>query len=29
MSPLKLHNINRKLILHTSCKNQIGPSILI
>jgi hypothetical protein len=29
MSPLKLHNISRKPILHTSYKNQTNPSILI
>jgi hypothetical protein len=29
MSPLKLHNISRKLILHTSYKNRTGSSILI
>jgi hypothetical protein len=29
MSSLKLHNINRKTILHTSCQNRASTSILI
>jgi hypothetical protein len=29
MRPLKLHNISRKMILHTSHKNRTNPSILI
>jgi hypothetical protein len=29
MSPLKIHNISSKMILHTSYKNRVSPSILI
>jgi hypothetical protein len=29
MSPLKLHNLRRKTILHTGHKNRTSPSILI
>jgi hypothetical protein len=29
MSPLKIHNISSKMILHTSCQNQANTSILI
>jgi hypothetical protein len=29
MSPLKLHNISSKMILHTSCQNRASMSILI
>jgi hypothetical protein len=29
MSPLKLHNLSKKLVLHTSHKNRTSPSILI
>jgi hypothetical protein len=29
MSPLKIHNISSKTILHTSCQNRANTSILI
>jgi hypothetical protein len=29
MSPLKIHNISSKMILHTSCQNRASMSILI
>jgi hypothetical protein len=29
MSPLKIHNINNKMVLHTSCQDRASPSILI
>jgi hypothetical protein len=29
MSPLKLHNISSKTVLHTSCQNRASTSILI
>jgi hypothetical protein len=29
MSPLEIHNINSKMILHTSCQNRANTSILI
>jgi hypothetical protein len=29
MSPLEIHNINSKTILHTSCQNRASTSILI
>jgi hypothetical protein len=29
MSPLKIHNISSKTVLHTSCQNRTSPSILI
>jgi hypothetical protein len=29
MSPLKIHNISSKTILHTSCQNRASTSILI
>jgi hypothetical protein len=29
MSPLKLHNISSKMILHTSCQNQASTGIII